>query len=75
MKDLPIIFPIALVVIVVLTFFTGIYAISEGAERDDAPILAASVVGTGSLVGSLGPGPTPEHDWYESAAIWVCPLH
>ena len=75
MKDIPIIFPIALVVIVVLTFFTGAYAISEGAERDDPPILAASVVGTGSLVGSLEPGQALEHDWYESAAIWVCPLH
>ena len=31
MKDIPMIFPIALVVIVVLTFFTGVYAISEGA--------------------------------------------
>ena len=75
MKDIPIIFPIALVVIVVLTFFTGAYAISEGAERDEVPILAASVVGTGSLVGSLEQGPTLEHDWYENAAIWVCPLH
>ena len=75
MKDIPIIFPIALAVIVVLTFFTGAYAVSEGAERDDAPILAASVVATGSLVGSLEPGPISAHDWYESAAIWVCPLH
>ena len=65
----------ALVVIFMLTFFAGVYAISEGAERDDAPILEASIVGAGSLAGSLESGPTPGHDWYENAAIWVCPLH
>jgi hypothetical protein len=75
MKDIPIIFPIALVVIVVLTFFTGVYAVSEGAERDDVPILSASASGTGSLIGSLETDQALEHDWYENAAVWICPLH
>ncbi len=71
MRDIPLVFPIALVVIVVLTFFTGAYAVSEGAQRNDRQVLTASVVG-GS---ALGPAQTSEHDWYENAAIWVCPLH
>ncbi len=71
MRDIPLIFPIALVVIVVLTFFTGAYAVSENVQRDDRQVLTAGLVGGGSSV----PAQTSEHGWYESAAIWVCPLH
>ena len=56
MREIPIIFPIALAVIVVLTFFAGAYAVSDGAERDDASVLAASAVGTGSLGRVVGAG-------------------
>ncbi len=71
MRDIPLIFPFALAVIVVLTFFTGAYAVSENAQRDDRQVLTASLLGGGSLE----PAQTSEHDWYEGAAIWFCPLH
>jgi hypothetical protein len=71
MRDIPLVFPIALVVIVVLTFFTGAFAVSANAQRNDGQMLTVSLVGGGSLE----PAQTSEQDWYESAAIWVCPLH
>ncbi len=70
MKNIPIIFPIALVVIIITTFFTGAYAIAEGAVRADdlnASQLATSSAADGDV--------SADHDWYESAAILVCPLH
>ncbi len=70
MKDIPIIFPIALVVIIIATFFTGAYAIAEGAVRDDpgsAQHLAAGAASDGDTSG--------DHDWYQDAAFLVCPLH
>ena len=70
MKDIPIIFPIALVVIIFATFFTGAYAIAEGAVRDDADAVQQHQDGTASDSDASG-----DHDWYEDAAILVCPLH
>ena len=70
MKDIPIIFPIALVVIIIATFFIGAYAIAEGAVRDSTG--SAQQLGAGSA--SDG-GASPDHDWYQNAAILVCPLH
>jgi len=62
MKHIPIVFPISLVVIVVVMFFSGAYAIAEGAaggpgSETDLRDVSADV------------------DWYQSAAIWACPLH
>jgi hypothetical protein len=65
-KNIPIIFPIALVVIIVTTFFSGAYAIAEGAIRSDAANPEQQLAADSSAGG---------HDWYESAAILVCPLH
>ena len=71
MKNIPIIFPIALAVIIITTFFTGAYAIAEGAVRDDAPNAAQQ-----PAAGTASDGDASrEHDWYQSAAILVCPLH
>jgi hypothetical protein len=74
MKDLPIIFPIALVVIIVVIFFTGVYAISADAVKSQPLGYAASlsVAGTGS---ASDEDVALETDWYQKAAIWVCPLH
>ena len=69
MKDFPIIFPIALVVIIVATFFTGVYAISADAVKSQPLGHAASL-----SAGSEGGGGA-ERDWYQKAAVWVCPLH
>jgi hypothetical protein len=72
MKDLPIIFPIALVVLLVLVFFTGAYAISEGATTSEPlntqyPPATAGTIEHANTISGFG--------WYEDAAIWVCPLH
>lgn len=71
MKNIPIIFPIVLVVIIVTTFFSGAYAIAEGAVRSDG---ANPEQQTGAD-SSSGDASSRGHDWYESAAIMVCPLH
>ena len=62
MKDIPIVFPISLVVIVVIMFFSGAYAIAEGATG-------------GPVAESNLPHVSADADWFQSAAIWVCPLH
>jgi hypothetical protein len=69
-KDIPIIFPIALVVIIIATFFTGAYAIAEGAVRDGTGAVQSSATDTASSGTTSG-----DHDWYQDAAILVCPLH
>tara|TARA_B100000809_G_scaffold11687_1_gene10888 strand:- start:262 stop:477 length:216 start_codon:yes stop_codon:yes gene_type:complete len=70
-KNIPIIFPIALVAIIVTTFFSGAYAIAEGAVRSNADN-AEQKLAADSLSGDTSSG---GHDWYQSAAILVCPLH
>ena len=70
MKNIPIIFPIALVVIIIATFFTGAYAIAEGAVRDDPGSAQQHRAGTVSDGEASG-----DYDWYQDAAILVCPLH
>ena len=64
MKHIPIVFPVSLLVIIVLSFFTGAYAISESALRDQPTAVAATAE----------QGET-DHQWLEKSAIWVCPLH
>ena len=64
LRDVPLVFPISLAVIVVMLFFTGAYAISENAleERVAAGQVDAAVAPEGQ-------------EWLEQAAIFVCPLH
>jgi hypothetical protein len=76
MKDLPIIFPIALVALFVFVFFTGAFAISEGATTPERLVTSEPISPAGTY-DHLNP-PTErdiEFDWYEDVAIWVCPLH
>ena len=64
MKDIPIVFPLSLLVIILLSFFSGAYAISENALSDQpAAIVAAAEQGE------------TDHQWFERGAIWACPLH
>ena len=72
MKDIPVIFPLSLLVIVVLSFLTGAYAISEDALSEEPGVIAAT-----AFVGPNEPGDAEslDHQWYQRAAIWVCPLH
>ncbi|MDP6715832.1 MAG: hypothetical protein QF368_14600 [SAR202 cluster bacterium] len=76
MRDLPIIFPLSLIVLLIMIFFSGAYAISEGATSQDLAALTTSETpgGTTDHLNSL-PAGAEGFDWYEDAAIWVCPLH
>ena len=63
-RDVPLVFPISLAILLVMLFFSGAYAISENAlegERVSGQVEAA--------VGS------EDREWLEDAAIFVCPLH
>ncbi len=65
----------ALALIVLVTFFTGAYAIAEAAvngEPSATPNQALLAPNHGYETSAEG---SSQLDWYESAAIWVCPLH
>ena len=62
-RDIPLVFPISLVIIMVMLFFTGAYAISENALEGSA---------TGQVDAAVA---SEDHEWLENAAIFVCPLH
>ena len=65
LRDVPLVFPISLAVIVVMLFFTGAYAISENALEERA----------GCWPGRCGCGPGRTRSGWSKAAIFVCPLH
>ena len=66
MKDLPIISPIALVVIIVVTFFTRVYAISADAVNNQPLGYAASLSVAGTGIDS-DEGLELVQDWYQRA--------
>ncbi len=65
MRDLPIVFPISLAVILIMMFFTGAYAISAGAV-DDRTLYSA----TAGVERSAA-----DDAWFEKGALFVCPFH
>lgn len=64
LKDVPLIFPFSFAVMALIIFFAGAYGVAESAVSDQPAVDSASSVASSA-----------EHDWYESAAIFVCPLH
>ena len=70
MRDLPIVFPISLAVILIMVFFTGAYAISAQAVADP-PARVSSAVGSDLQDGE----PPIDNVWFEDAAVFVCPFH
>jgi hypothetical protein len=74
MRELPIVFPISLAVILIAIFFTAAYAISEDALSETSPAYASTheplIASSGAASDSAA-----ETDWYQQAAIFVCPLH
>lgn len=62
MRDLPIIFPISLVVLLIVLFFTGAYAVSAGAAADQQNYV------------SIGES-TDDNNLFEKGALFVCPFH
>ena len=71
---MPLVYPLVFALVVLVTFFTGAYAIAEGAVNGQSPAPAASS-GEGGRAGAGLPSPATGLEWYESAAILVCPLH
>ena len=59
MRHIPIVFPLSFAVLLVVIFFTSAFAISDGAVAREADATQAEA----------------EYEWYESTAIYVCPLH
>ena len=70
MRDLPIIFPISLAIILILVFFTGAYAISAGAVPEQ-PVYTSTPGSGGAPTGDE----TTQNSWFEQGAIFVCPFH
>ncbi|HAL48890.1 MAG: hypothetical protein FI707_13490 [SAR202 cluster bacterium] len=74
MRDLPIVFPISLVVILIAIFFTAAYAISEDALSEASPAYASTL--ESPIASTDAPKDSAaDTDWYQQAAIFVCPLH
>ena len=72
MRHIHIVFPISLLAIIVITFLTGIYAISKNAFADN-PVRYVSPIGDpqGTEVHVKRSGSKGERTWYEAAAIWA----
>ena len=74
MKHIPIVFPISFLVIILVTFFSGAYAVAEGAVSGRQGAIVQQFAyrpGTDSKQQAS----SADYVWYQSAAVWVCPLH
>ena len=63
-RDVPLVFPISLAILLVMLFFSGAYAISENALEGEQV--------SGQVEAAVG---SADREWLEDAAIFVCPLH
>ncbi len=63
MRRVPLVFPISLAVLAVMSFFTGAWAVAEGAVNERATAAAS------------GDAEAKGYNWHQKAAIVVCPLH
>jgi hypothetical protein len=63
-RDVPLVFPISLVIILVMLFFSGAYAVAENAVEDERV--------SGQVSAAVG---SEDREWLEDAALFVCPLH
>lgn len=68
MREIPIVFPISLAIIVLLLLFTSAYAISSSAYAGEQAY-AATLSSGGSVENA------PDRSFYQKAAFAVCPLH
>ena len=77
MRDIPIVFPVSLAIILAMLVFTGAYAISasavEGGGVYSTP--SGSVVTVSTVAGGANEASGGEYNWYQQAALFVCPLH
>ena len=68
MRELPIVFPISLAIIVLLLLFTSAYAISSNTYANEQ-MYASTLASGGSAEQS------PDRTVFQKAAFAVCPLH
>ena len=68
MREIPIVFPISLAVIVLLLLFTSAYAISSNTYANEQ--MYASTLASGESAEQ-----TPGRTVFQKAAFAVCPLH
>jgi hypothetical protein len=59
MREIPLVFPLSFAVLLVVIFFTSAFAIADGAVTREGESAETAA----------------EYEWYESTAIYVCPLH
>ena len=71
MRELPIVFPISLAIIVLLLLFTSAYAISSNTVANEQ--LYASNLTSGNF--GANTQQAPDRAWFQKAAFAVCPLH
>ena len=73
MKYLPIEYKLFLVALLAFLFLTGIYAIADGAsgQLEVTSAKGNTLASSESIAGASTDG----LDWYQEAAIYVCPLH
>lgn len=69
MREIPIVFPISLAIIVLLLVFTSAYAISSSAYASEQQAYSATLSSGGSVENA------PDRSFYQKAAFAVCPLH
>ena len=74
MRDIPIVFPIALAIIVAMLLFTSAYAVSANAVANN-PSYASQVSPTGLVIpagqGNATSDGSENYSWYEQAALAV----
>ena len=74
MRDIPIVFPIALAIIVVMLLFTSAYAVSANAVASN-PSYSSQMSPTGFVVPAQQGGAATDgsegYSWYEQAALAV----
>lgn len=74
MRDIPIVFPIALAIIVAMLLFTSAYAVSANAVANN-PSYGTQVSSTGFVIptgqGGAATDGSENYSWYEQAALAV----
>lgn len=71
MRHLPKVYTLGFVALLVFLVMVAAYAVSESAVRDAAGEPSRVAAGDGGME----PRPAAQYDWYEDAAMLVCPLH
>ena len=78
MRDIPIVFPIALAIIVAMLLFTSAYAVSANAVATNSAY-SSQMSPSGFVVpaqqGNTSSDGSSDYNWYQKTAFFICPLH